>query len=759
MPIVLDDSGGDPLSPLNTALRYAARGWKVFPLHEILPDCRCSCRATKGAKRCEDTKPGDFGKHPRTKNGLSDASTSEAKIRSWWKTWLTANIGILTGTDSGIWMLGPDGPRGIADLEALVAKHGPLSPTAVAKSGSGGRHYYFQWPADGPPLTNRANHRGTKIDVRGQGGYIVAPPSRNGNGPYEWVEEVEPAPAPDWLLEWVRGKDKKATPLPPTGTRGSGQRADAHDRASAYLAKMPPAISGQGGHNLTFAAARAVVWGFDLGADAGYDLIAAEFNPRCNPPWTEGELRHKCEDADTKPFDKPRGYLLNAGPELPAGECPSPAGNPEPPRPHPMSPEPTERPWPEPLSEDAYIGPLADYVRAIAPNTEADPAAVLVQCLIFFGSVVGRRPFVAVGNSTHHLNEFAVIVGDTSAGRKGTSHDDAKALFSEVDDCWFKTRLAKGLSSGEGLIHFVRDPVEERQPVKEKGRVVRYESVVTDHGEEDKRALITEPEFVNVLKQSNRETNILSVVLRQAWESGTLRTLTKVSPTRATGAHISVIGHITETELKKHLSEVETANGFGNRFLWFVSKRSKFIPEPRRPDPAVTAPLQQAVCLAVGSGLGVGEIERDEQARELWRQVYERFDDEPGGLCGAMTARGAPHVIRLSCIYALTECSPLVTVRHLKAALAVWNYSVRSVRYLFGESTGDTVADDALRLLRQSPKGVSRTDICNYFGRNLSAARLKVALNGLLKARLARVEMNTDTGGRPAEVWFATAPK
>ena len=131
--------------------------------------------------------------------------------------------------------------------------------------------------------------------------------------------------------------------------------------------------------------------------------------------------------------------------------------------------------------------------------------------------------------------------------------------------------------------------------------------------------------------------------------------------------------------------------------------------------------------------------------------MYASFDDTPGGLCGAMTARAAPHVIRLSAIYALTESSPVVQLRHLKAALAVWDYSVRSVRYLFGESTGNAVADDILALLRACPKGITRTDISNHFGRNLPAARLKGALNELLKANSVRVEHNTDTGGRPAE--------
>jgi hypothetical protein len=85
------------------------------------------------------------------------------------------------------------------------------------------------------------------------------------------------------------------------------------------VAKCAPAVSGQGGHAQTFAVARAVVWGFDLGADAGFDLLWAEYNPRCLPPWSERELRHKCADADSRPSNKPRGWLRDQERDRPVG--------------------------------------------------------------------------------------------------------------------------------------------------------------------------------------------------------------------------------------------------------------------------------------------------------------------------------------------------------------------------------------------------------------------------------------------------------
>src|SRR5262249_23075931 len=114
---------------------------------------------------------------------------------------------------------------------------------------------------------------------------------------------------------------------------------------------------------------------------------------------------------------------------------------------------------------------------------------------------------------------------------------------------------------------------------REKGRVVGHEKVESDPGIPDKRLMLTEPEFASVLKHLERQGNILSTIIRRAWDGITLEGLTKNSPICATGAHVSVIGHITVEELKRYLTATEMANGFGNRFLWFCVKRSKALPE------------------------------------------------------------------------------------------------------------------------------------------------------------------------------------
>src|SRR5262245_59152724 len=209
--------------------------------------------------------------------------------------------------------------------------------------------------------------------------------------------------------------------------------------------------------------------------------------------------------------------------------------------------------WPEPLGKAAYYGLAGEIVWAIDPHTEADPVAVLGQTLTAFGSVIGRSAHFVAEADQHFTNSNIVLVGNTSKGRKGTSYGQVRRLMAAVDPDWASRCIAGGMSSGEGLIWAVRDQIEKHEPVREKGRVIQYQDVIVDIGITDKRLLVIEPEFASVLKSASRECNTLSAIIRQAWDNGNLNSMTKNSPARATGAHISIIGHITRDELRRYL--------------------------------------------------------------------------------------------------------------------------------------------------------------------------------------------------------------
>src|SRR5262249_18063463 len=156
-----------------------------------------------------------------------------------------------------------------------------------------------------------------------------------------------------------------------------------------------------------------------------------------------------------------------------------------------------------------------------------------------FGNMVGREPHFRVGWERHFLNEFIVLAGNSALGAKGMSLSPALELAFRIDpDGWHKRCQKSGLASGEGLIEAVQDP-NGNNP-----------------GVDDKRLFLTETEFGKPLTLMSREGNILSAVIRQAFETGDLSTLTrKQNRLQATGAHISLVGHITKEELNKKLTE------------------------------------------------------------------------------------------------------------------------------------------------------------------------------------------------------------
>jgi len=202
-------------------------------------------------------------------------------------------------------------------------------------------------------------------------------------------------------------------------------------------------------------------------------------------------------------------------------------------------------------------GLAGDLLKAIAPQTEADPTGILLQFLVAFGNACGRRPSLQWGRAIHHTNLFCVLVGHTAKSRKGTAWEEAASLFGPLDSEWLEGRVQAGLSSGEGLIWAVRDAIEREKTSKKTGKIVR---VIEDSGIEDKRLLVLEEEFASPLRVIRREGNTLSAVIRNAWGRGNLSTLTKNSPAQATGAHVSIIGHITDQELLRELSANEGSN-------------------------------------------------------------------------------------------------------------------------------------------------------------------------------------------------------
>lgn len=377
-----------PTSLQDAALGYAARGWPVLPV-----------------------RPGR--KVPLIKDWPNVASTDPDTLRAWWQATPDANVGIVTGDRSGIWALDLDGTQGVADLDVLMAKYGALPATRVVCTPSGGGHYYFAMPA-GVTIGNRTKIDRRSIDARGTGGFVVAPPSRTAKGDYMLAADVPIADAPQWLLDLVV---RRETPLPPDEplpyrpTTG----ATVYERAVKYVAAMPAAIAGHGGHAATFAVARACYTGFGLSVEETEQLLREEYNPRCVPPWSVVELRHKAQSAADSPSRFPRGYLMYVSRAVARGTAllhpeeickpaskPTAAGLPGVPkqvgRPIPVPQNVAPRlvlPDSKPFPWESLPDGLREYVIEIGESVDCDPSMAVGPALVLAGAAVGAAVVIS----------------------------------------------------------------------------------------------------------------------------------------------------------------------------------------------------------------------------------------------------------------------------------------------------------------------------------------------------------------------------
>ena len=311
---------------------------------------------------------------------------------------------------------------------------------------------------------------------------------------------------------------------------------------------------------------------------------------------------------------------------------------------------------------------------------------------------MGNQAYFEVEATRHHTNLGLVCVGETSKGRKGTAYDHIELQARTADPTWSPVEnVTGGCGSGEGLIYAVRDRVMRREPVKVKGETTRYQDVEADAGVSDKRLLVYDSEFASVLKVASREGNLLSVIIRQAWESGNLRNTVKNNPLKATSAHIAFIGHITRDELQRLLTTTDVANGFGDRFLWLCVKRSKVLPDGGNLHTVDFQPILDKLRKAIAMAKSAEHrMYRDGETSAAWHAVYPLLSEGQPGLAGSLLARGEAQVLRLSMIYALLDRSYVIRKEHLYAALAIWQYVEASVMYLYGTTTGDPLADTIL---------------------------------------------------------------
>jgi hypothetical protein len=397
-------------------------------------------------------------------------------------------------------------------------------------------------------------------------------------------------------------------------------------------------------------------------------------------------------------------------------------------------------PWPV-LDDVALHGLAGEIVRLIEPHSEADRAALLAHVLVGFGAFVGPEPHFEVEATPQPARLFALIVGDTANGRKGTARNRAQHVLRIADEETLDAIRASGLASGEGLIEHLCDKQSESG-----------EQIPTE-----KRVLLHDAEFARILAVAGREGNTLSARLRDLWETGDAGNMTRRNPLKVRGAHVCLTADITPDEVSEKMPGLEIANGLLNRFLIVCSKRSKLLPFGGNLSNADVASAARKLRGAIDQARTRKRIYMTPEAQPLWAAWYCETS-KAGGLLAAATGRREAQALRLALIYALLDCHDAVGAMHLRAAFAFWEYCFASARHVFGSRLGDPAADRLLRALRDAhPGGLDGREQHALFARSLPTGKLEAIREDLERRGLARRERRDPggTGGRPVELWYA----
>ena len=444
---------GELPTPLEAAAAYTRRGWRVVPI-------------AAGAKG-------------PTLKGWPALRLEERDLASHFHG--DSNIGLILGDPSG-WLVDVD-----LDCDEAVELAGRYLPATDAVSGREGRPASHRWYiAEGASTAKHKDADGTMIvELRSTGCQTVVGPSVHPSGGRYDVLGGEPARVPEAMLaacvralaDAVREKRRTIEPMS-SAPALTTPHDDAERRAAAYMDAMPPAIAGSGGHNQTYAAATALVHGFALAPDVALHLLATRYNPRCQPPWSERELRHKVNQAASKPHERPRGWLLEARREDQGAHVDlSGIMTPREVACDPSSADPGILP-PEALRVPGFVGEVMDHCLATAPYP--NPTLAFCGALALQAFLAGRKVRDPADNRT---NLYLLGLAHSSAGKDWPRKINAKTLQA----VGLASRLGEQLASGEGLqdaLHacpamlFQTDEIDALLQSMKRARDARYESIM-----------------------------------------------------------------------------------------------------------------------------------------------------------------------------------------------------------------------------------------------------------------------------------------
>ena len=408
-----------------------------------------------------------------------------------------------------------------------------------------------------------------------------------------------------------------------------------------------------------------------------------------------------------------------------------------------------------PVARDGMFPPLLKAVSSQLSNgSEATMQAVSLSLICRLCAIIGRpcehwpsAPWYRLGDSQLHLRPFCLLVGPSAYGRKGTSDTPVKKLFEKLNDVLFERHSQRlpveqlstaekywnlhshtgGLSSGEGVIWRLRDDILDP----------KTEEVIP--GEPDKRLFVLEPEFGNILHQSCRDGNILSVTIRRLWDGESLSPLTKRDRIEASSPHVCLLCHITDHELLGQLKTTDTHNGLMNRCLTIYSRRERLVAHPVAGVTDRISEMVDQLADVIEFAWSAGEIVMSESSRDYWTKAYNQLCRmDMGERINALMSRAPTYALMLAMLFCLMDKRKVIEPEDIKAALFWLKFWLESLSYLFDGEQEKMKADNTASLAEKilafirEKKTVTRTMISNFLQRNYETEEIQDPLESLL---------------------------
>lgn len=400
---------------------------------------------------------------------------------------------------------------------------------------------------------------------------------------------------------------------------------------------------------------------------------------------------------------------------------------------------------PDPDPEKTRIGPIGEWVNTIEPETEASATSLNAGILAALGAWLGPSVNLRIGRIDHPTNILCVQVGYTGRARKGTADNEIRRFLHLIDPEFANNNTISGFGSGEALIERVSDPV-----YNDKQELVR--------GTLDQRLYIQEGEFSKVLRIADRQGSILSDVIRLVYDGTRISNVTKQSKLTSSHHRVSLFGGITPEELVALFPQLAATSGTGNRYLWVWSNPDKLLPDGGRDVDvrSIAAHISRS-----GSAVRGRPLTRTQAAVDWWHDKYAVYRDalHAAEAVRPIVGRATDQILRIAAIYAATEGTTAVDVRHLEAGEAWVLHSAATVQAVLGGIVRNPDAARILALLRSHPMTpATKKEIHDLFSRNTTSTAIDAAIAELERAGLAFSFVGESTGGRPPTLIVATTP-